>query len=153
MIFFGYFSSKSRVRGHLRLYLAFIQEDDNAQAQSAANTDPQPEVEQLDDLTAYNEVRLHLEYRSLMTSRKQAQFNKVVCFQPDWELVDMDNSQGATGGDDVDAAGASGDTEARVPRLMEGWQEKQDSQGRMYYVNNEERISQYEFPTPSVNYC
>ena len=65
----------------------------------------------------------------------------------------MDNSQGATGGDDVDAAGASGDTEARVPRLMEGWQEKQDSQGRMYYVNNEERISQYEFPTPSVNYC
>ena len=76
----------------------------------------------------------------------------------------MEDSEGAAGGDQVDAAGAAGDTESlssavsvadgsegRLPQLMEGWLERIDEQGRRYFINNEERISQYEFPTRLVN--
>lgn len=78
----------------------------------------------------------------------------VLCCQPDWELVNApadDSSQDAVAGDDVDSASVHEDGAAAnldsVEPLPPGWEEHEDDQGRICYVNHDTRTTQWERPS------
>lgn len=56
--------------------------------------------------------------------------------EPDWEIVDGGGGGGAVGVD-VDSG---------IP-LPAGWEERQDANGRTYYVNHNARTTHWERPT------
>ena len=72
--------------------------------------------------------------------------------QPGWEMIE--NEQDATDGDGAAAEGASGATadpdgaaEPNEDPLLPGWEERVDSQGRTFYVNHNNRTTQWERPS------
>ncbi|VEN34105.1 unnamed protein product [Callosobruchus maculatus] len=104
------FSARSRVRGHLELYHAYLQDSRAppqtaqqriAQESGAAPGDGQVEGEQGNEESG------------------------------EWEFVFVRNS-----------------TESQAP-LPDGWEERQDANGRTYYVNHMARTTQWERPTLS----
>eukprot|EP00106_Octopus_bimaculoides_P008727 XP_014776169.1 PREDICTED: E3 ubiquitin-protein ligase NEDD4-like [Octopus bimaculoides] len=101
-------SSRSRVRGHLWIYLAFYA--------------PEGEV---DDTENQED-----------TASAQSE-------QPGWEMVSLQNS--------LNESGASGPTPSMsdepLTPLPPGWEERTDAQSRTYYVNHNERTTQWERPS------
>ncbi|XP_029648348.1 E3 ubiquitin-protein ligase NEDD4 isoform X2 [Octopus sinensis] len=100
-------SSRSRVRGHLWIYLAFYA--------------PEGEV---DDTENQED-----------TASAQS--------EPGWEMVSLQNS--------LNESGASGPTPSMsdepLTPLPPGWEERTDAQSRTYYVNHNERTTQWERPS------
>jgi len=120
-------SARSKVRGFLHLYLGFIEE-------ASPPGDDTEEDSDSDQVPAESE--------------------------PGWEML-----EGAVGGATAEASGgaaasggdAAGDTEAaaeaeeggvNVP-LPAGWEERQDANGRTYYVNHVARTTQWQRPGTS----
>lgn len=116
-------SSRSNVRGYLKLYHAYV---------------PDPSLVELSRL------------QSLQPP------------EPDWELVDSESVRGASasgrstptlaasrggGGQMVSRA----DAQQQASELPGGWDERQDANGRTYYVNHSLRLSQWERPGCSVD--
>ncbi|XP_068217272.1 E3 ubiquitin-protein ligase Nedd-4 isoform X5 [Palaemon carinicauda] len=100
-------SSRSRVKGHLQLYLAYIPEEGGSTG-SGASGEHTPE-------------------------------------EAGWEVVSIDNS---TGHEEAPAQPVLVPNDGQSP-LPEGWEERQDANGRTYYVNHNARTTQWERPTSS----
>jgi len=100
-------SARSRVKGHLELYHAYVN-DENAEATLAEEEEEEevaPEVQELED-------------------------------EGDWEMVaNVERPARVTGG---------------LP-LPPGWEERQDANGRTYYVNHVARSTQWHRPTAGAN--
>lgn len=96
-------SARSRVRGTLDVYHAFIRDLDASDTSSSTNN------------------------------------------EPDWEIV----NDGETESDAEQAAHAQNafGTSSGVDVLPSGWEERQDANGRTYYVNHVARTTQWERPT------
>ncbi|XP_042872289.1 E3 ubiquitin-protein ligase Nedd-4-like isoform X2 [Penaeus japonicus] len=99
-------SARSRVKGHLQLYVAYIVDD--PPGSSGASGEQTPE-------------------------------------EAGWEVVSIDNS---TGHEESPAQPVLVPNDGQSP-LPEGWEERQDANGRMYYVNHNARTTQWERPTSS----
>jgi len=113
-----------KVRGHLQLYHAYIHEsspplDTVADRQAEPEEGAPPEAE------------------------------------PGWEM--LDSAEGAVGGEDGGAAGGGGGEVVEAGRdsagnanhsvaLPAGWEERQDANGRTYYVNHIARTTQWQHP-------
>ncbi|XP_066941811.1 E3 ubiquitin-protein ligase Nedd-4 isoform X12 [Macrobrachium rosenbergii] len=100
-------SSRSRVKGHLQLYLAYITEEGGSTG-SGASGEQTPE-------------------------------------EAGWEVVSIDNS---TGHEEAPAQPVLVPNDGQSP-LPDGWEERQDANGRTYYVNHNARTTQWERPTSS----
>lgn len=114
-------SSKSKVKGHLQLYHAYITTNDR------------------DNLN---------ESSSLIDT------------EPGWELVEPENSNGQQNigtpllSDRVNSIGNSrsfDESSNNQLSLPEGWEERQDANGRIYYVNHIARTTHWERPTINAN--
>lgn len=99
-------STRSRVRGHLWIYLAYYAPEDEVDTESQEDT-----------------------------SSAQS--------EPGWEMVSLQSS--------LTESGASGPTASMsdepLTPLPPGWEERTDAQGRTYYVNHNERTTQWERPS------
>ncbi|XP_038072350.1 E3 ubiquitin-protein ligase NEDD4-like isoform X2 [Patiria miniata] len=93
-------SPRSRVRGFLRMTIAYLRDE------SSPDTEPRREEE------------------------------------ADWEIVDADNEvESNTSGEQTDQE------ESSRPRLPNGWEERVDANGRIYYVDHASRRTQWDIPT------
>uniref|UniRef100_A0A0P4W4E7 HECT-type E3 ubiquitin transferase n=1 Tax=Scylla olivacea TaxID=85551 RepID=A0A0P4W4E7_SCYOL len=99
-------SSRSRVKGHLQLYMAYIADD--GASNSGASGEQTPE-------------------------------------EAGWEVVSIDNSSGQ---EESPAQPVVVPNDSQSP-LPGGWEERQDANGRTYYVNHNARTTQWERPTSS----
>ncbi|XP_050691858.1 E3 ubiquitin-protein ligase NEDD4-like isoform X5 [Eriocheir sinensis] len=100
------YRSRSRVKGHLQLYVAYVADD--GASNSGASGEQTPE-------------------------------------DAGWEVVSIDNS---TGHEESPAQPVVVPNDSQSP-LPEGWEERQDANGRTYYVNHNARTTQWERPTSS----
>ncbi|KAK8404272.1 hypothetical protein O3P69_000376, partial [Scylla paramamosain] len=98
--------SRSRVKGHLQLYMAYIADD--GASNSGASGEQTPE-------------------------------------EAGWEVVSIDNSSGQ---EESPAQPVVVPNDSQSP-LPGGWEERQDANGRTYYVNHNARTTQWERPTSS----
>ncbi|XP_066941793.1 E3 ubiquitin-protein ligase Nedd-4 isoform X10 [Macrobrachium rosenbergii] len=103
-----HFSSRSRVKGHLQLYLAYITEEGGSTG-SGASGEQTPE-------------------------------------EAGWEVVSIDNSTGHEEAPAQQPVLVPNDGQSPLP---DGWEERQDANGRTYYVNHNARTTQWERPTSS----
>ncbi|XP_071546530.1 E3 ubiquitin-protein ligase Nedd-4 isoform X2 [Panulirus ornatus] len=99
-------STRSRVKGHLQLYVAYIVDD--GASSSGASGEQTPE-------------------------------------EAGWEVVSIDNSSGH---EESPAQPVLVPNDGQSP-LPDGWEERQDANGRTYYVNHNARTTQWERPTSS----
>ncbi|CAB3369932.1 Hypothetical predicted protein [Cloeon dipterum] len=101
------FSAKSRVKGFLEIYHAYIRDTN---AGSTDEEEPAP-VER----------------------------------EPGWEMVDSTNSTGSV---ETPAQPVNVPNQEQSLPLPAGWEERQDANGRTYFVNHNARSTQWERPTP-----
>ncbi|XP_045615393.1 E3 ubiquitin-protein ligase Nedd-4 isoform X2 [Procambarus clarkii] len=99
-------STRSRVKGHLQLYVAYIIDD--GASSSGASGEQTPE-------------------------------------EAGWEVVSIDNSSGH---EESPAQPVLVPNDGQSP-MPEGWEERQDANGRTYYVNHNARTTQWDRPTSS----
>ncbi len=94
--------------------------------------------------------------QSLMAHTLSDQYDlySFVFFQPGWEMVDLQQSQEEGASDAEGAAGGSTGVgpvaaapDGNDEPLLPGWEERVDSQGRTFYVNHNDRTTQWERPT------
>ncbi|XP_050400244.1 E3 ubiquitin-protein ligase NEDD4 isoform X2 [Patella vulgata] len=102
-------STRSRVRGHLTLYLGYL---------------PSPDQSTGGD-----------EEASGQTSN-----------EPGWEMVDIDNALNETGASGPTQSLTRTSSERGEQPLPPGWEQREDAQGRIYYVNHTNRQTQWERP-------
>ena len=109
-----------KVRGHLQLYHAYIHE----------SSPPLDSVERHQDVP-----------------------EPAAETEPGWEM--LDSGDGAVGGEEAGAAGGaepsepsrdSGGSTNHNVALPPGWEERQDANGRTYYVNHIARTTQWQHP-------
>ncbi|XP_049831323.1 E3 ubiquitin-protein ligase Nedd-4 isoform X8 [Schistocerca gregaria] len=113
-------SARSRVKGHLELYIAYIREP------GIPNTAPSP---------AGQEVMGTPQSGTAPTAEPDG----------DWEMVDSENSVSAP--TETPAQSVLSQNSEQLPPLPAGWEERQDANGRTYYVNHIARSTQWERPT------
>jgi len=103
-------SARSRVKGHLELYHAFIQEPARG-GEVVRSTEEVSSTQQESD--------------------------------PDWEIVENESAQS-----NVESAvqPVFVQNQEQLPLLPHGWEERQDANGRTYYVNHIARSTQWERP-------
>ncbi|KAK3858671.1 hypothetical protein Pcinc_035155 [Petrolisthes cinctipes] len=103
-------SMRSRVKGHLQLYVAYLPEEGTGggSGSSGASGEQTPE-------------------------------------EASWEVVSIENSSGH---EESLAQPVLVPNDGQSP-LPEGWEERQDANGRTYYVNHNARTTQWERPTSS----
>lgn len=109
-------TSRSKVKGHLQLYHAFLNQPDH-DVSSTSNESPVTELE------------------------------------PDWELLESNEIAGTQGTTNSQSNGTSSDAggAGSLSPLPEGWEERQDANGRTYYVNHIARETQWERPSIATN--
>ncbi|XP_047116848.1 E3 ubiquitin-protein ligase Nedd-4 isoform X4 [Schistocerca piceifrons] len=112
--------ARSRVKGHLELYIAYIREP------GIPNTAPSP---------AGQEVMGTPQSGTAPTAEPDG----------DWEMVDSENSVSAP--TETPAQSVLSQNSEQLPPLPAGWEERQDANGRTYYVNHIARSTQWERPT------
>ncbi|GLV43423.1 Nedd4 [Carabus blaptoides fortunei] len=127
------FSARSRVRGHLELYHAYIRDTSPSGANSSTNS------------------------ASATTGNSNGATGGPDVDANDWEIVHTSESPATApaasgGGGSLDLPDVPpmfieyGNSEATGP-LPSGWEERQDANGRTYYVNHVARSTQWERPT------
>ncbi|XP_042204028.1 E3 ubiquitin-protein ligase Nedd-4-like isoform X2 [Homarus americanus] len=99
-------STRSRVKGHLQLYVAYVVDD--GASSSGASGEQTPE-------------------------------------EAGWEVVSIDNGSGH---EESPAQPVLVPNDGQSP-LPDGWEERQDANGRTYYVNHNARTTQWDRPTSS----
>lgn len=104
-------TSRSKVKGHLQLYHAFLSQQDRDTSGSSSNESPVTELE------------------------------------PGWELLEPNDIATQSAQSDDQSNGTS----SALPILPEGWEERQDANGRTYYVNHIARETQWERPSLASN--
>lgn len=67
---------------------------------------------------------------------------------PDWEVMSLSSTATGAGNDGVEggAGGGGAGTNGSGDPLPQGWEERQDANGRTYYVNHVARTTQWERP-------
>lgn len=112
-------TNRSKVKGHLQLYHAFLQvSSDNDSTNDTSSTD------------------------SPVGDRAPERWSRVLV-ENGWELVESSEVN-------VNAAHPSNESQGDANSLLqlpEGWEERQDANGRTYYVNHIARETQWERPT------
>lgn len=124
-------SARSKVKGHLQLYHAYI-----------------PDPNEVTESTATNDSSL------VVATEPQTQDP-----EPGWEMVDSTDGSNSAGQAQVEqparpiyvqgsssAPEVANATAQSVP-LPSGWEERQDANGRTYYVNHIARTTQWERPS------
>jgi len=112
-------SARSKVRGHLQVYHAYTRET-NEEVATTARTPARQSSENMNE--------------------------------PGWEMVD--NQEGGDAAEEEEGAGGGEETESDVGDnntssnqvLPAGWEERQDANGRTYYVNHIARTTQWGHP-------
>ena len=110
-----------QVRGHLQVYHAFIQE--NIPEETETSGAPAPE-------------------------RQNSAPGPGPPDEPGWEMVESGEGAGqeAVSGAEAGADTETGDTSSPSAALPAGWEERQDANGRTYYVNHIARTTQWQHP-------
>ncbi|KAK3750287.1 hypothetical protein RRG08_015779 [Elysia crispata] len=140
-------SSRSRVRGHLSIYLAYIEmpgeevvEQDEAEAEETANEQPGWEMV---DLEGNREAVMSPEGAGITDVEQEADES----LPPGWEQK-MDDS-GRIYYVNHESRTTQWNRPTEVSTLPPHWEERTDANGRFYYVNHMTRSTQWERPTVS----
>jgi len=108
-------SARSKVRGHLQVYHAFIQENIPEETETSGGPVPQ---------------------------RQNSAPGPGPPDEPGWEMVENGEGPGTEAGADTE----TGDTSSTSASLPAGWEERQDANGRTYFVNHIARTTQWQHP-------
>jgi len=108
-------SARSKVRGHLQVYHAFIQENIPEETETSGGPVPQ---------------------------RQNSAPGPAPPDEPGWEMVENGEGPGTEAGADTE----TGDTSSTSASLPAGWEERQDANGRTYFVNHIARTTQWQHP-------
>ncbi|GFO08516.1 E3 ubiquitin-protein ligase nedd4-like [Plakobranchus ocellatus] len=148
-------SSRSRVRGHLTLYLAYIEtpgEDEEEQNEAAAeqevNEQPGWEVVDMDSNRDDVEAPMYTARDTSVTSVEQeagASNHFDVPLPPGWEQKTDD--AGRTYYINHMSRTTQWNRPTESSTLPPNWEERTDANGRFYYVNHLTRSTQWERPT------
>lgn len=134
-------SSRSRVKGHLELYHAYIRDP------HAVNLPPREDGDGEAHIEPVTEIRINGE-RSSGDSGADSAGNQQQDSEGEWEIVNND----ATTRHPVETAAQPVYVQTQqelLPPLPPGWEERQDANGRTYYVNHVARSTQWERPAVS----
>ncbi|KAK7863721.1 hypothetical protein R5R35_003098 [Gryllus longicercus] len=135
---------RSRVKGHLELYLAFIREPalgpesshpSTAQPDSADGAESEWELVESEQTSQAVETPAQRPHQLLQPEQRAqrhagAQLHRHATWE-DWEILEQALPQ----------------SQEQLPPLPSGWEERQDANGRTYYVNHIARTTQWERPT------
>ncbi|XP_067015610.1 E3 ubiquitin-protein ligase Nedd-4 isoform X2 [Anabrus simplex] len=108
-------SVRSRVKGHLELYLAFIRDASSGQESQRSSVEVEPS---------------HTDPES------------------EWEMIDPEPANQSV---ETVAQPVFVQNQEQLPPLPQGWEERQDANGRTYYVNHIARTTQWERPNFLTN--
>ncbi|GAB6028581.1 E3 ubiquitin-protein ligase nedd4 [Chamberlinius hualienensis] len=135
-------SAKSKVKGHLQLYIARVLRN-GEEAETAAD---RVETE-IPTVIFRNEVNV-VDEPCMPETPAQPHTTP----QPGWEMVDNEmEGQGQNNQEEGVAQTLFIQRRAQTPSpLPAGWEEKQDANGRTYYVNHIARTTQWERPTTNT---
>ncbi|KAM9054919.1 E3 ubiquitin-protein ligase NEDD4-like isoform 3-T3 [Megaptera novaeangliae] len=123
-------SHKSRVKGFLRLKMAYMPKNGG---QDEENSEPRDEMEEA--TVRAGEHRSEDEGHTRPVAIKAASPSPLCAPQPGWEVVDSNDSA------------SQHQEELPPPPLPPGWEEKVDNLGRTYYVNHNNRTTQWHRPS------
>ncbi len=146
-------SARSKVKGHLQLYHAYIPDPNEVSEITVANDtvaatepqtqDPEPGWEMVDSTDGVNSAgQAQVEQPARVNLIKIIKiFTFIFSYIIYWFLFQPVYVQGSSSAPDVANA-----TAQSVP-LPSGWEERQDANGRTYYVNHIARTTQWERPS------
>ncbi|XP_013384362.1 E3 ubiquitin-protein ligase NEDD4 [Lingula anatina] len=125
-------STRSRVRGHLRLYLAYVREDEEEDEEEPARNEPDWEMVDNESVELEEGAVGGVETEALPPGWEERQDNYGRTFYVNhvtrttqWERPSL----------------------SRGNALPPGWEERVDANGRVYYVSHATRVTQWERPT------
>lgn len=104
-------STRSKVKGHLQLYHAYLQTSNEDTLNNGNTESPVTEVE------------------------------------AGWEILESNELSGSSNNNAASRSNQSNSNGTPLLALPEGWEERQDANGRTYYVNHIARETQWERPT------
>lgn len=147
-------STKSRVRGHLTLYMAYLpSENDNEAPEDTSSAQPvnEPGWEVLNlENVSINEAGASGPTQAVSESTEAAPSDNPEPLPPGWE--ERTDQYGRT----YYVNHNSRTTQWARPtlnRVLPGdWEERTDANGRSYYVNHRTRVSQWDFPSGSPDH-
>lgn len=161
-------SQRSKVKGYLNIYAAFIPdpsdsaEGSNGTTESNGNAVP-AEVEAVTAAAAAITVNASSAPPPPHSSVTATAASSSSSSETDgsWEILQPDapaggpgpsSSQGEAGGPSFRTNSSSSSNNNNNPdsstSLPQGWEERQDANGRTYYVNHNEKTTQWERPVP-----
>ncbi|CAH1797217.1 unnamed protein product [Owenia fusiformis] len=130
-------SSRSRVRGHLRIYLAFLPR--------LIDTTQSDDVE-LEDVEEENEPGWEMiDTASTTSTAPEEELPQPL--PPGWEERVDSNGRTFFVNHSQQTTQWERPTDDSSPSLPSGWEERRDQNGRTYYVNHTTRVTQWERPT------
>ncbi|PVD19538.1 hypothetical protein C0Q70_20027 [Pomacea canaliculata] len=143
-------SVRSRVRGHLMLYIAYLEPENQADAAddpAGGQTNHEPGWEMLELDSALREAGASGPVTTDENSQAAPSEN-LEPLPPGWE--ERTDPQGRTYYVNHNSRTTqwARPTSSRV--LPPDWEERTDANGRSYYVNHRTRVSQWDFPTSGV---
>lgn len=115
-------TSRSKVKGHLQLYHAYLNTSPDQDTSNGSSESPVTELDNGWELLESNE----LSPNSTVQRQTNNTINRTTSEQNNTTVSDINNS---------------------INILPEGWEERQDANGRLYYVNHIARETQWERPT------
>ncbi|KAK7496832.1 hypothetical protein BaRGS_00011812 [Batillaria attramentaria] len=147
-------TSKSRVRGHLTLYLAFLASENDADVSddmASGQTPNEPGWEMLDLDNALNEAGASGPTTAAPAEPEDSQAapssDNPEPLPPGWEERHDQFGRTYYVNHNSRTTQWARPTSTRV--LPPDWEERTDANGRSYYVNHRTRVSQWDFPTGS----
>ncbi|CAG7723308.1 unnamed protein product [Allacma fusca] len=124
-------SARSKVKGYLSIYAAFIPNPAEPDAESTPlNGNPEP-TDVVDTIATGVEA------------------TNIGDTDENWEIVSNESQRGVVTGVVEHAAQAFTNPD-ELPPLPPGWEERQDANGRTYYCNHNSKTTQWERPLPGT---
>ncbi|XP_048258981.1 E3 ubiquitin-protein ligase NEDD4-like isoform X2 [Haliotis rufescens] len=149
-------SIRSRVRGHLMLYLAYVatEGDSNADDEASGQTTNEPGWEMVDIETAINEAGAS--GPTTVGATASAHGENLEPLPPGWEerrdpqgrKYYINHNDRTTHWERPSPSSDNGNFSSSS--LPTGWAERMDANGRTYYVNHTSRSSQWQRPTNNL---
>jgi E3 ubiquitin-protein ligase NEDD4 len=102
--------------------------------------------------SARSKVKGHLQlYHAYLTSEDSEETQSLQENEPGWEVVDVENDGGHVEQASQPIVMPSGVPGSTLSLLPAGWEERQDANGRTYFVNHVARTTQWDRPTDTTS--
>ncbi|CAG2162668.1 unnamed protein product [Oppiella nova] len=100
--------------------------------------------------SARSKVKGHLQlYHAYITSTEEDETQSIQENEPGWEVVDVENGSEEQAAQPIVMQSSSSESISTI--LPSGWEERQDANGRTYFVNHIARTTQWHRPTDTTS--